>query len=427
MNYRFFLAVICLLGLLKPLRAAAVLGPIEARLLRDKIVFNYSEEDIIDRLKSMYSIVDVTLDQDVIDQVKRFVLSDRTFSKRILHRLQLYFPLIERTLQESNLPGDLKYIAAIESGLNPAARSGVGAAGLWQFMPATARNRGLRVDDKLDQRFDPVTATKAAASYFSSLYQMFGDWTLVLAAYNCGENKVLDAIEKSGSKNFWEVRKFLPRQTQLFVPSYIGLSYMIRYSELHNLYPDSSPENKDLLTFIKIDKELNVEKMLKATKIDRALFKSLNPGLRKSIMPKSVKGHYLTLPDSLAVSFVDYYSKIKSQNKTPEETNVKLLPGGIIELISFSRPQVQSPEPVEVPTVEPIAYNGMDYTDIQSLPSLKADSPKNYILHIVRTKESLSDIADQYENVSVADLMAWNQIEPDAQHIRKGSVLRIRQ
>lgn len=425
MTYRFLIVLCLFLGSFQA-RAAAVLGFDLARDLRDRIVSNYSEEDIIDRLKTMYSIVEVTLDQDVLDQVKRFVLSDRTFSRRILHRKELYFPLIEKTLQENQLPVELKYLAAIESGLNPSARSGVGAGGLWQLMPATARIRGLKVDDKVDQRFDPVRATQAAASYLQSLYQMFGDWSLALAAYNCGENKVLDAIQKAGSRDFWEVRKLLPRQTQLFVPAYIGLSYMIHYADVHNLQAEEDPGSYGLLTFIKIDKEINVDKMVKATHMDKELFRSFNPAYRRSIIPKSEKGHYITLPDSLAVEFVEYYSKLPSAKNTEEQTEVQLLPGGIIELISFIRPILPQPENIEELPVEPVAYDPGSYTQIEEKPALQAESPRDYVYHVVKSRESLSDIASLYDQVEVEDLMQWNGIDPEQAELKKGSVLVVK-
>jgi hypothetical protein len=425
MTYRFLIVLCLFLGGLKA-RAAAVLGIDFARDLRDRIVSNYSEEDIMDRLKTMYSIVEVALDQDVLDQVKRFILSDRTFSRRILHRKELYFPLIEKTLQENQLPAELKYLAAIESGLNPSARSGVGAGGLWQLMPATARIRGLKVDEKVDQRFDPVRATQAAASYLQSLFQIFGDWSLALAAYNCGENKVLDAMQKAGSRDFWEVRKLLPRQTQLFVPAYIGLSYMIRYADVHNLQAEEEPGSYGLLTFIRIDKEVNIDKMAKATGMDKLLFRSFNPAYRRAIIPRSEKGHYITLPDSLAIEFVDYYSKLPSPHHGEEQTEIQLLPGGVIDLISFTRPIQPQPQDIEEIPIEPVAYDPGSYTRIEEKPALQAESSKDYIYHIVKSRESLSDIASLYDQVQVEDLMRWNEIDPSRVELKKGTLLLVK-
>ncbi|MBK9271225.1 MAG: transglycosylase SLT domain-containing protein [Saprospiraceae bacterium] len=419
------LFILCIVVARFSLSAATLIDPIGAIELRDKILANYSEEDIIDRLKSMQSIVDVSTDQDVLDQVKRFVLIDRTFSKRILYRKDLYFPLIDQTFGSNQLPLELKYIAAIESGLNPSAKSGVGAAGLWQFMVPTAKNRGLRVDDKVDQRFDPVQSTRAAASYFNSLYQMFGDWTLVLAAYNCGEYKVIDAIQKSGSKNYWEVRKYLPRQTQLFVPAFIGLSYMLHFAETHNLYADNSASPSELLTFIKINRELNIDKMTKSTGIQKELFKSLNPGYRKNIIPKSESGHYIALPDSLAVEFVEYYSSMPNPDKNNiDQVNVLWLPGGIIDLISFARPLVEKPETIEITQPNPLAYETP--VSIEEKPELAARSSKNYTYHIVKTKESLSDIAALYDSVSIDDLMEWNELNTDMATLARGTVLIVK-
>jgi membrane-bound lytic murein transglycosylase D len=328
-------------------------------------------------------------------------------------------------LVENNLPAEIKYIAAIESTLNPSAKSYMGAAGLWQLMPGTAKIRGLKIDDKIDQRLDPVNSTLAAIKYFKALYGMFGDWSLVMAAYNCGENKVLEAIEKSGSRDFWTIRKNLPRQTQLFVPAFIGVNYMMQYFSEHNLFPGEEEYSSNLVTFVKINKEVNILKLLKKTSISKELFRFLNPSFRKNSIPKSESGHYVCLPDSQMIEFVEFYkNEYYPKMDSLDLANVSI-PGNLLDLISFTRPFILEPNPIE--NLEPpgMIYNSMDYADVKEQPTLKVESLKNCSYHLVKTGESLVEIAGQYANITVQDLITWNSISDDDE-IPNGTVLLIR-
>lgn len=168
----------------------------------------FYEEEVRSRLESMDCLVSLRIEEDVLDQVKRFVGRNKAATLEILKRTENYFPLIDRIFTENNLPTDLKYLTIVESALQLDAKSYVGAAGIWQLMPATARILKLRVDAKVDQRLDPVLATQAAALYFKNLYAMFNDWSLVIAAYNCGEYKVKDLLESSKATDFGELKSF---------------------------------------------------------------------------------------------------------------------------------------------------------------------------------------------------------------------------
>ena len=303
-------------------------------ILNEKILFNYYEEEIIDRLRGMYTIVAISMNEDVLSQVKRYVVNDRSGSKSILYNADLYFPLIERLLFDNDLPFQLKNLAALESALNPKAISYAGAAGLWQLMPETARNLGLRVNKNIDERLDPVASTKAAISYLKKLYTMFGDWSLVLAAYNCGENKVQNLLEDNNAKDFESIKRFLPKQTQLFVPTFIGVSYMLEYYGEHDLTPSIEDMPKSYLTYVKIDKSVNLNNLYKQTLINKDLFKLYNPAFKYNEISKSDDGIYISLPDSMMVEFVDYYIKLNGAKVDTasilESANGKL----IIELIS---------------------------------------------------------------------------------------------
>ena len=254
---------------------------------------------------------------------------------------------------------------------------------------------------------------------------MFGDWSLVMAAYNCGENKVLEAIEKSGSRDFWTIRKNLPRQTQLFVPAFIGVNYMMQYFSEHNLFPGEEEYTSNLVTFVKINKEVNIPKLLKKTSISKELFRFLNPSFRKNSIPKSESGHYVCLPDSQMIEFVEFYkNEYYPKMDSLDLANVSI-PGNLLDVISFTRPFILEPNPIENLEPSGMIYNSMDYADVKAQPTLKVESLKNCSYHLVKTGESLVEIASQYTNISVQDLITWNSISDDDE-IPNGTVLLIR-
>ena len=394
-------------------------------ILNEKILFNYYEEEIIDRLRGMYTIVAISMNEDVLSQVKRYVVNDRSGSKSILYNADLYFPLIERLLFDNDLPFQLKNLAALESALNPKAISYAGAAGLWQLMPETARNLGLRVNKNIDERLDPVASTKAAISYLKKLYTMFGDWSLVLAAYNCGENKVQNLLEDNNAKDFESIKRFLPKQTQLFVPTFIGVSYMLEYYGEHDLTPSIEDMPKSYLTYVKIDKSVNLNNLYKQTLINKDLFKLYNPAFKYNEISKSDDGIYISLPDSMMVEFVDYYIKLNGAKVDTasilESANGKL----ILELISFSRPFINSPEEVSDSRVESIKYDLLDYAEVKDLPKTKTEWIRNYQYYILKTGESLLDVTAYYDGLTLEELMEWNNIN-DKDIIPTGTALIIK-
>ena len=387
---------------------------------------SYVEEEIKLRLESMSCLVRPIIDDDVLDQVKRFVFVDKASSRKILTRRELYFPLIDKLLIENNLPSELKYLTAIESAINPGIKSYAGAAGLWQFMPSTAKLRGLRVDDKVDQRLDPVHSTIAAIDYLKTLYGLFGDWALVLAAYNCGENKVLDLIEKTGSKDFWTIRKDLPRQTQLFVPAFIGVSYLMHFYGEHDLIPSMEEMNVEPLTYARVFKEVDIKKMLKATGIEKDVFELYNPAFKKQTIPSKENGFYVNLPDSLMVSFVDYYlNEMNAKVITSVSDSTFSIEEERIDIITFNRPYQFLPEDIQEVQAQELNYTFLKDAKFTSVPKTISENIKDYVYHIVNTRESLSMIADQYEGLNISQLQKWNNLT-NGTHVLPGTVLIVR-
>lgn len=389
---------------------------------------NSYEEEVRSRIENMDCLVSKKIDDDVLDQVKRFVNGNKNNTLEILKRTEIYFPLIDKIFTEYNLPVELKYVTIVESALQLHVKSNVGAAGIWQFMPATARLLKLTINDKLDQRLDPVLATHAAAKYFQILYGMFGDWSLAIAAYNCGEYKIKEILENTNAKDFWEIKKYLPRQTQLFIPAFIGASYMMQYYGEHDIIPEIDLLNNNKITFVKIHKEVNLKDLFKKTKINREVFNSLNPSYKKSIIPAMSSGACVSLPDSLMTEFVDYYMFQNNKNQVMDDARV-LLSGEAIsdhEMISFNRPYIFAPDNIAVNQASDIQLNFQlgNVKTIAETPKLIAEAESDYSYHIVKSRESLSEIAENY-TIEVEDLISWNEIDPN-QKLKSGTVLRIK-
>lgn len=385
------------------------------------------EDLIISRLGAMQCLVNPKLEEDVIDQVKRFVGKNRNRAMELLHRTEMYFPLIDKIFAEYELPNELKFLTIVESSLVINAKSYAGAAGLWQLMPSTARILNLRVDDKVDQRLDPVLSTHAAARYFKTLYGMFNDWSLVLAAYNCGEYRVRRVLQSSNKKDFWSLRSSLPRQTQLFVPAFIGATYFIEYSDEHEMILDETHIESNRLTFAKIFKEVRLKDLYKKTAITADVFKQFNPVYKKGLIPASPKGFYVSLPDSLMVEFIDYYTYRNNKNQTMSEVQTLLETNALsdAEIISFSRPHITHPDNISIVQVN---EHSVDFEfkpksiDETPIPPIEASPEFRY--HIVGVRESLAAIAENHR-VELEDLISWNELShPEA--LQAGTVLKIR-
>jgi membrane-bound lytic murein transglycosylase D len=198
----------------------------------------YDEPAIIERINKMENeVVPPRYDDIVKSYLTTYTIKKREKAENILGQQVVYFPLFEKKLEEANLPTDLKYLSVVESALNPKAVSRVGATGLWQFMPATGEYYGLEINSVVDERSDPHRSTEAAIEYLSRLYDRFGNWELAIAAYNSGGGRVSRAIKRSRSKNFWKVRRYLPRETRNYVPAFIAANYLIKHYQEHELTP----------------------------------------------------------------------------------------------------------------------------------------------------------------------------------------------
>lgn len=243
-----------------------------------------------------------------LERFIRVYLKDRReYLNRLIGKSAYYFPIIEQYLDRFDLPLELKYLAVVESALNPVAVSASGAKGLWQFMYGTGNEYGLHIDSFVDERFDLIKSTRAACSYLESLYETFGDWDLALAAYNSGPGNVKKAIKRAGgTKNYWELRHFLPRETSSYVPAFYATMYLFTYADFHSLKPESKETEYRQTDTIQIKGALNFDLIQKFTGVPMATLRSYNPAYKKDIIPY-IPGQkmYLTLPLNYLQQFLE--------------------------------------------------------------------------------------------------------------------------
>ena len=251
---------------------------------------------IRDRLACLESEVPLVYNDRVHAFINYFTVKDRDYTRLMMRRKNLYFPIFERQLAKYGLPDELKYLSSIESALNPRATSRVSAVGLWQFMSATGRHYGLHQDWYIDERMDPERATDAACRYLRDLYRMFNDWELALAAYNTGPGNVRRAIRRSGyKKTFWEIYNYLPRETRSYVPQYVAMIYTMNYLDDHNFIH----EGEDMLMVsdtLMVSKYLHFDTFARLTGICPDDLQRLNPSVKHNALPDATKPYVMRVP-----------------------------------------------------------------------------------------------------------------------------------
>lgn len=309
---------------------------------------------------------DLQYHPEVRGYIELYTLRKRKLVERMMGTAQLYYPMFEEILDKYNLPLELKHLAIIESALNPNAKSRAGAMGLWQFMYQTGKMYNLNVNSYVDERCDPYKATVAAAEYLGELYKMFGDWQMVLAAYNAGPGTLNKAIRRSGGKKtYWEIRPFLPRETQAYVPAFIAANYVMNYTAEHNLYSATPKKTYFEVDTVVMREPLTFNQLAEVLEASVDEIEYFNPMYRKQIIPGG--GYTLTLPKSKIGKFVANEEEIYAMIRSNEE---------------------------------------------QKKIALAANTPKEKaVYHTVKKNEKVSTIAKKY-GVSVADLKTWNYINP---------------
>lgn len=268
----------------------------------------FSAEVVSRRMYSLPTLIPMEYNPYVARYIDVYSKRKRELTSKMLGLRRVYFPLFEEVLDREEMPLEIKYLAVVESALNPHARSRVGATGLWQFMLSTGRLYGLEVNSFVDERKDPRKSTEAAVRYLKRSYEEFGDWLLAIASYNCGPGNVRKAIHRSGGKRtFWEIRPYLPRETRGYVPAFIAVNYVFRYASDYNIYPvyTSFKMSQDTLHIRKLDVTLQELARLSKANVDELRY--LNPELKLDRIPYSSKTYMLRATPELS----SYYAKKK--------------------------------------------------------------------------------------------------------------------
>ncbi|MGI4804283.1 MAG: transglycosylase SLT domain-containing protein [Janthinobacterium lividum] len=288
---------------------------------------------------------------------------------KIIGLAKYYFPIYEKAFREAGIPEEIKYLSVVESALNPNAVSRVGATGPWQFMFATARLYGLKMDNYVDERKDPVQASHATARYLKDAYNDFGDWLLAIASYNCGKGNVIKAMQRSGGNDFWSIRNYLPAETRGYVPAYIAIAYVMTYYKKHFIIPEEcnfSTKNDTVM----VNKFVSMKNLSAALEVDPAEMAILNPSFKKRIVNGTAdKPKRLIIPKTVLADFAKVYAAL---NNVKDE-------------------------------VVPSFASAID----------QPDSSSQIRYHRVRRGENLSEIADRY-GVEVQDLKVWNHLHSKA-------------
>jgi len=308
--YTFFLAFVLIAGFSKSALAANV----------DSLVPVFDDKLIEERIKNIPTVMNLEFNQDVKMFIDLYTIRKRALTEKILGKAEYYFPLFEQVLDANQMPLELKYLTVIESAVEPAATSCAGAAGLWQFIRGTGKMYGLKVDKFVDERRDPVESTMAAAKFLKELYGMYHDWLLALAAYNCGPGYVTKALRLAGKDaSFWDIYKYLPRETRSYVPAFIAAVYTMNHYKDHNLSPFyyDLPNKVDT---VKLDANVNLYSIAELTKVPIEVLAKLNPQFTKKYIPYSSKGYMITMPTEKmckCISLTDSIDALTAKSKVP--------------------------------------------------------------------------------------------------------------
>ena len=394
----------------------------------------------------------ITYNSSLESVIKSFLTRRRDLMQRMITASQFYFPLFEQELDNQNIPLEIKYLAIVESALNPKARSRVGAKGLWQFMYSTGKMYGLDVSSYVDERHDPIMATKAASKYLSRLYDIFGDWDLALAAYNSGPGNVNKAIRRSGGyENYWNIRPFLPRETAGYLPAFLATMYIFEYAEEHGLqykkadrpyFETDTAHVKNLITFDQISKLVD---------IGTEELEMLNPAYKLNIIPKvEGKNYALRLPIAKIGKFVSNEEEIYAYAKKELDSLEKPLPN-MVTAEDQIRYRVKSgdylgkiAEQYGVGVSQIKSWNGLRSNNLRVGQRLTIYPRKPYIaqktsksnnsnsgttvaggskIHTVQSGDSLWTISKKYPGVSIENLREWNGISGN--NLKPGTKLKL--
>ncbi len=340
----------------------------------------------IARLQALPCVVELPYNAIVRSFILRYTQRNPKQLARLKRMSEYYFPIFEEALGRYGLPYELELMPVIESALNPQAHSHMGAAGIWQFMPYTGKRYGLEINSLVDERLDPVRSTDAACRFLKAMYEVFGDWNLVIAAYNCGSGNVSKAIHRAGGKrDFWSIYPYLPRETRSYLPIFIAANYALNYSDAHGICP--APLEKTTLTdTIRTTHRLHLEQVSAKLDIDMQELRRLNPQYIRDILPGG-SAYALCLPAEKTALFIAQEDSIYAHKAD--------------QLINNRRAEIDLAKVTDISGAYRV--NGVTY-------------------YTIKNGDTLGGIARKF-HCTVKQLRAWNGLQSD--HIRAGRKLKI--
>lgn len=338
------------------------------------------------RLQALPLIIEVPYNEVVRKYILRYIKHSPRQLAALQRKSEYYFPIFENIIARHQLPYELCYLSIVESALNPQARSHMGAAGLWQFMPATGKRYGLEVNSLVDERMDPIRSTEAACKYLSDLYDIFNDWNLAIAAYNCGPGNVNKAIHRAGGKrDFWSIYPFLPRETRGYLPIFIAVVYAMNYAGMHGICPSEPLLTMASDTIVTTQRQ-HLKQIAANLNIPLSELRRLNPQYPRDIIPGN-KEYAICLPIEKVGEYIDNERTILAYQAD--------------ELINNRRDEIELLQRTSV--YGGYSINGVTY-------------------YKIKAGDTLGGIAKKF-HVSVKQLKAWNGLKSDA--IRAGKTLKI--
>ncbi len=358
---------------------------------RDSLVLELSDSIYKKRIAALHSPVDLSFNDQVRRNLDFYISRAYRQIPRLLALSTYYFPMFEEILDQYDMPYELKYLAVIESALNPEAVSRVGATGLWQFMYRTGKMQGLEINSYVDERRDPFQSTHAACQFMQSLYDVYGDWTLVLAAYNCGPGNVNRAIIRAGGKdNFWEIYHYLPRETRNYVPAFIAVNYIFAYYDKHGFVAEDLPMFGPVDT-VNINHDMHFDQIAACVNISKKDLRFLNPQYKRDLVPAKNKTRHILLPVEYIADFVR------------AEDTIHLYKDSV-----YLNP-------------EKIAYSPSE-SSAGTYPAASQPAGTKALTYTIKPGDAIGLIASWYD-VSISELKAWNGLYTNT--IRAGAKLTI--
>lgn len=449
-----------------------MIADIENTNIDEKVDYDLSTELLKERLKALdaKSAFHIEYNPGLENIIKHYLKNRKRSYERLMALSQYYFPIFEEALAKYNVPLEIKYLAVVESALNPRAVSKAGATGLWQFMYGTGKQYNLDITTYTDERSDLLKATDAACQYMVNMYKIFGDWDLVLASYNAGPGNVTKAIRRSGGKqNYWNIRPYLPKETQGYVPAFLATMYVFEYHKEHGIVPQKPIVNHFATDTILVKKQMTFKQLSDLLNIPTEQLQFLNPSYKRDFIPfQADKKHFLRLPlDKVAVftsnenkiyAYCDYDFNKREKPFSPQEivayseTNVvaktkyhkvrrgeslgliakkngvtvselkrwnglrsnTISAGRNLKIIKEERVAVTPKKVIETPVSKAVVSNDTIRVKTKSVETAK--------FHVVEKGESLYSIAQKYD-VTNEEIKEWNNLEEES--IQLGSKLLV--